>query len=87
MQLLFESSEEFGYTKGLSLIEGQVVKFDKNRMEEDLKIPHMGWNRIINKQNPIFKDLKILIYILYIHIMPKQKMSMLLERQHTVILL
>lgn len=32
MQLLFESSEEFGYTKGLGLIEGKVVKFDKSKM-------------------------------------------------------
>ncbi|QKJ26747.1 imidazole glycerol phosphate synthase HisFH, HisH subunit [Aliarcobacter cibarius] len=66
MQLLFESSEEFGYTKGLNLIEGQVVKFDKNRMEEDLKIPHMGWNRIINKQNPLFKDLEN-PYLYFVH--------------------
>ncbi len=53
MQLLFESSEEFGYTKGLGLIEGKVVKFDKSKMGSDLKIPHMGWNKIVNKeQNP-----------------------------------
>ena len=58
MQLLFDSSEEFGYTKGLGLIEGKVVKFDKDKMQENLKIPHMGWNKIINKQNPLFKDLK-----------------------------
>ncbi len=31
--------QEFGHTKGLSLIEGKVVKFDKSRMVEDLKIP------------------------------------------------
>ena len=46
MQLLFESSEEFGYTKGLGLIEGKVVKFDKSKMSSDLKIPHMGWNKL-----------------------------------------
>lgn len=46
MQLLFESSEEFGKTKGLELIEGKVVKFDKSKMKEDFKIPHMGWNTI-----------------------------------------
>ncbi|WP_267284872.1 Mur ligase family protein, partial [Halarcobacter bivalviorum] len=53
MQLLFESSEEFGYTKGLGLIEGKVVKFDKSKMSSDLKIPHMGWNKTVNKDNPL----------------------------------
>lgn len=66
MQLLFDSSEEFGYTKGLGLIEGEVVKFDRNKMQKDLKIPHMGWNKIINKQNPLFKDLKD-PYLYFVH--------------------
>lgn len=66
MQLLFDSSEEFGYTKGLGLIEGKVVKFDKDKMQENLKIPHMGWNKIINKQNPLFKDLKD-PYLYFVH--------------------
>ncbi len=50
MQLLFESSEEFGHTKGLGLIPGKVIPFDKSRMDmDDHKVPHMGWNRIFNK--------------------------------------
>lgn len=40
MQLLFESSSEFGTTKGLGLIPGKVIKIDSH----GLKIPHMGWN-------------------------------------------
>lgn len=40
MQLLFESSSEFGITKGLGLIPGKVIKIDSH----GLKIPHMGWN-------------------------------------------
>ncbi|PRM90707.1 imidazole glycerol phosphate synthase subunit HisH [Aliarcobacter cryaerophilus] len=66
MQLLFESSEEFGYTKGLGLIEGKVVKFDKSKMSSDLKIPHMGWNKIENKENQLFKDLKD-PYLYFVH--------------------
>ncbi|MBD3806783.1 imidazole glycerol phosphate synthase subunit HisH, partial [Sulfuricurvum sp.] len=31
MQLLFESSEEFGLTEGLGLIKGRVVAFDSSR--------------------------------------------------------
>ena len=66
MQLLFESSEEFGYTKGLGLIEGKVVKFDKSKMGSDLKIPHMGWNKIVNKDNPLFKNLQN-PYLYFVH--------------------
>ena len=51
MQLLFSSSEEFGYTKGLNLIEGKVKKFKKN--SKHFKIPHIGWNSI-NKINHRF---------------------------------
>ncbi|HRG60921.1 MAG TPA: imidazole glycerol phosphate synthase subunit HisH [Aliarcobacter cryaerophilus] len=66
MQLLFESSEEFGYTKGLGLIEGKVVKFDKSKMSSYLKIPHMGWNKIVNKDNPLFKNLQN-PYLYFVH--------------------
>ena len=42
-QLLFSESEEFGKQKGLDLFSGRVVGF---HAEQDLKVPHMGWNRI-----------------------------------------
>ena len=53
MQLLFESSEEFGDTKGLGLIPGKVVAFDKSKMDmENHKVPHVGWNKLFtNKEN------------------------------------
>jgi len=46
MQLLFESSEEFGSTKGLGLIEGKVVAFDESKFDHPQKVPHMGWNEM-----------------------------------------
>ncbi len=46
MQLLFESSEEFGSTQGLGLIPGKVVAFDENKFDHTLKVPHMGWNEM-----------------------------------------
>ena len=52
MQLLFESSQEFGKHEGLGLIEGKVVPFDKSKFDNpNLKVPHMGWNEMftINK--------------------------------------
>jgi len=66
MQLLFDSSNEFGYTKGLGLIEGEIVAFDKSKMKEDLKIPHIGWNKAINRQNTLFKDLHN-PYLYFVH--------------------
>jgi len=46
MQLLFESSEEFGSHKGLGLIPGKVVAFDESKFDHSLKVPHMGWNEM-----------------------------------------
>ena len=66
MQLLFESSTEFGHTDGLGLIDGKVVKFDKSKMHEDFKIPHMGWNTIVNKEHPLFEGLHN-PYLYFVH--------------------
>lgn len=66
MQLLFESSKEFGHTSGLGLIDGEVVKFDKSKMSEDFKIPHMGWNTIINKEHTLFEGLHN-PYLYFVH--------------------
>ena len=66
MQLLFESSQEFGHTDGLGLIDGEVIKFDKTKMHEDFKIPHMGWNTIQNKEHALFEGLEN-PYLYFVH--------------------
>ena len=43
MQALFPKSEE-GELSGLNLIKGTIKKFEFNNKE--LKIPHMGWNKV-----------------------------------------
>jgi imidazole glycerol-phosphate synthase subunit HisH len=43
MQLFFNESEEFGNTKGLSLIKGKVKKFDKKLVG---LVPNIGWNQV-----------------------------------------
>jgi glutamine amidotransferase len=43
LQMLFERAEE-GATPGLALLAGEVPRF---RPQEGLKIPHMGWNEVI----------------------------------------
>lgn len=47
MQLLFDSSEEYGHHEGLKILDGKIIHFDF-KDEKELKIPHMGWNSITN---------------------------------------
>jgi glutamine amidotransferase len=42
MQLLFDESEEMGQHRGLGLLPGRAVRFP----EGDLKVPHIGWNKL-----------------------------------------
>lgn len=67
MQLLFESSEEFGRQNGLGLINGEVKYFDKSRFKEKLKVPHMGWNKIFKKENRLFANLNESFYLYFVH--------------------
>ncbi len=46
-QLLFNESEELINTKGLGLIQGRVIGFDKKKMI----VPHVGWNKVIEQNN------------------------------------
>lgn len=47
MQLLFDESEEFGLTRGLSLIPGRVVPMPKTSISgEKIKVPHIGWGKL-----------------------------------------
>ena len=50
LQLLFESSEEFGNHNGLGLIKGKVKKF-KPHSRNSIKypVPQIGWNKINQK--------------------------------------
>jgi glutamine amidotransferase len=68
MQLLFDSSEEFGETQGLGLIPGKVVAFDESKFDHPLKVPHMGWNEMF-KQNdvPLLNGLDKEFYLYFVH--------------------
>ncbi len=68
MQLLLESSEEFGKTKGLGLIEGKVVEFDKSKFDHKLKVPHMGWNELfVQRDSKLFEGMSQEIYLYFVH--------------------
>lgn len=64
MQLLFNSSEEYGYHEGLNILEGKIIHFDFNNVgathcEPAPKIPHIGWNSLINcAGSKLFSDLE-----------------------------
>lgn len=54
MQLLFESSEELGFHKGLGFVPGRVKRFDTT----GFKVPQTGWNQIKLIRNcPLFRGL------------------------------
>jgi glutamine amidotransferase len=64
-QLLFSESEEFGTEKGLDLFPGRVVGF---RAQEDLKVPHMGWNRIDKRrESPFLDGISSGDYVYFVH--------------------
>ena len=51
-QLLFDSSDEMGVTRGLGMIRGDVHKF-----EGALPVPQIGWNRVCAR-GPLFEGVE-----------------------------
>ncbi len=57
MQALLTDSEENGYTEGLNVLAGHVVRFPDGLTDKDgntLKIPHMGWNQVQQFPHPLW---------------------------------
>lgn len=55
MQLLFDKSYEYGEYDGLGFISGKVRPIS-DFIPKDLKIPHIGWNKLnVIKQHPLLK--------------------------------
>ena len=63
MQIMCRWSEE-GNTECLGIFDSKVKKFIP---DGDLKVPHMGWNRINNLESKLFKDMKGGAYVYYVH--------------------
>lgn len=56
MQILADSSEE-GELSGLGWIPGKVKKFTFPQEQKELRVPHMGWNKIQPQfPDPIFQS-------------------------------
>jgi len=48
MQMLFDTSEEFGHHSGLGIIEGGVIAIPDTGVDGlKHKIPHIGWNELL----------------------------------------
>lgn len=53
-QLLFDASEEWGFTPGLGVFPGRV-----RRLPAHVKVPHMGWNEVrFRRTSPLFSGIK-----------------------------
>ncbi|MCQ2437937.1 MAG: imidazole glycerol phosphate synthase subunit HisH [Clostridia bacterium] len=67
MQMLFDVSYEYGEHKGLGLIPGKVCPLNAD-IPSDLKVPHIGWNRLnILKQDKLFDGFKDGSHVYYVH--------------------
>ncbi len=63
LQLLFESSDEFGSQKGLGILKGHVTRF-----KTDEKVPHIGWNQIeIKKSTHLLDGILSGSYFYFVH--------------------
>ena len=68
MQLLFETSYEYGEHRGLGLIPGNVRPI-ADVVSNEFKIPHIGWNRLSfpKTKSPIFRYLNEGDFVYFVH--------------------
>ena len=72
LQILFDESEEYGPVAGLGILAGKVVKFP-NKISETkngplIKVPHMGWNKIlVKKTDSLFETVETTPYFYFVH--------------------
>ena len=67
MQLFSKWSEE-GHVSGLGWIDAKTIRFDTEKINKPVKIPHMGWNTILsNKECAILADVKAQDTFYFVH--------------------
>ena len=65
MQMLFDEGYECELRKGLGFIEGKIKLMNSN---ENLKIPHIGLNRLeFNRENKILNNINKESFVYYVH--------------------
>ena len=82
MQYLMSVSYEFKKTPGLNFFDGEVVKFDQNKVK---KLPHIGWNYIKLNKNKIFKNIKsTILYFCHSYYVKPSNTKILLEKHFII---
>ncbi len=68
MQLLFDTSYEFGSWEGLHLIPGEVIPME-GVIPAALKIPHIGWNalHLTRPEHPLFRYIRPGDAVYFVH--------------------
>ena len=68
MQMLFEKSYEYGETKGLGLLKGEIRPLS-NIVDKNLKIPHIGWNalKFVGEKSSLFKYIEEGDCVYFVH--------------------
>ena len=68
MQMLFEKSYEYGESKGLGLLKGEIKPLS-DIVDKELKIPHIGWNslKFNGKKSPLFKYINEGDFVYFVH--------------------
>ena len=70
MQLLFDKSYEYGEHQGLGLIPGVMADL-KEDIPANLKVPHMGWNRVYPEDTPharlLFRGIEAGDWFYFVH--------------------
>ena len=74
MQALLTDSEENGSTQGLNILPGHVMRFSDSLVDaqgNNLKIPHMGWNRVAFREgredHPVFAGIPAEAEFYFVH--------------------
>ena len=82
MQMLFDVSEEMGLHRGLGILPGRVVRFERVYAREavatgagegeaemrPLKVPHMGWNTLApRRESPLLDGIEPGAYCYFVH--------------------
>lgn len=83
---LFTSQSEEGVLEGLNWFEAETIKFNFQNSNNELKIPHMGWNDVtLSKESKLFQNMPIQSRFYFVHsyfLSPKNESDSLLKANY-----